>query len=124
MSRAFLDTLTGDDWPRIDGADVDGNSATLAVVPHADLNWFRGHFPGHPVLPGVVQTHWASLFGRGLLGVTGAFSHIENLKFERVITPDTALTVSLDYDADRHRLLFSYADDDGRYSSGRIYFTA
>ena len=122
MSHPFLDTLEGDDWPRFGGATVTPPTATLAIVPHSDLSWFRGHFPGHPVLAGVVQTHWACLWSRGLLGIDGDFTRIENLKFENIITPGTELTVSLDYAADKGRLLFSYDDAGQRYSSGRIYF--
>ncbi|MEL7449507.1 MAG: hydroxymyristoyl-ACP dehydratase [Pseudomonadota bacterium] len=122
MTGNFLETLEGDDWPRFGAATVEPHGARLAIVPHAELTWFQGHFPGHPVLAGVVQTHWACLWGRGLLGIDGDFSHIENLKFENIITPDTELTVSLDYAADKGRLLFSYDDAEQRYSSGRIYF--
>ena len=122
MSHAYLDSLQGNDWPRLGVATVKPPIAQLAIVPHADLTWFRGHFPGHPVLAGVVQTHWACLWGQGLLGIDGHFARIENLKFENIIAPGTALTVSLDYAADKGRLLFSYDDAEQRYSSGRIYF--
>ena len=122
MSVQFLKTLTNDDWPRLKSEQSSADSATLAIVPHPELNWFRGHFPGHAVLPGVVQVHWASLWGKGLFGIAGEFSGIENLKFERIITPSLELNVRLDYSAQRGRLMFSYSDDSHRYSSGRIYF--
>ena len=52
-SRLGWASLTGDDWPMLLSAQVDADSASLAIVPHASLTWFRGHFPGHPVLAGV-----------------------------------------------------------------------
>lgn len=122
MSDDFLATLTGDDWPRFGPSQVGNDSATLNVVVHPELTWFRGHFPGHAVLPGVVQVHWAAQWGRGLLGVTGEFTGIDNLKFVRIINPGTALAVTLEYAADRGRLAFHYAGADGRFSSGRIRF--
>lgn len=123
MTSNFLKNLTGNNWPRLKSEQVSADSAELVIVPHAELNWFRGHFPGHAVLPGVVQVHWASLWGKGLLGITGEFSCIENLKFKRIITPGLELTVGLEYSSERSRLMFTFTDASHRYSSGRIYFT-
>ena len=42
---------------------VSGPGETFTLAIGADLIAFRGHFPGNPVLPGVVQVDWAIRFG-------------------------------------------------------------
>jgi 3-hydroxymyristoyl/3-hydroxydecanoyl-(acyl carrier protein) dehydratase len=41
-----------------------GASATYRLRVPPTLEHFRGHFPGFPILPGVVQLDWAVRFGR------------------------------------------------------------
>ena len=53
----------------------------------ADLQAFQGHFPGHPVLPGVVQVDWAIRFGTRAFGDLGGFRGIDQLKFQALIRP-------------------------------------
>ena len=62
-----------------------GHTFTLAMDP--DLTAFQGHFPGHPVLPGVVQVDWAVRFGSEAFGPLGRFRAIEHLKFQDPIRP-------------------------------------
>jgi len=95
------------------GAEID------LVVPH-DLHYFYGHFPGAPVVPGVVQIKWAIELGRELLHAGGNFSGIEALKFQRIMQPGTRATLKLDYSAASGKLRFSFEGDQARYSSGRL----
>ena len=89
------------------------------VVPH-DLHFFRGHFPGAPVVPGVVQIKWAVSLGQRYLAIADGFSAMENVKFHRVMTPHSRVTLTLDYAEGARKLRFSFASADGRYSSGRV----
>lgn len=97
---------------------VDGMLLELVVPP--GILFFEGHFPTQPVLPGVVQIHWALEFARTRLGVDHAFRSIEALKFQRVIVPGQSLTLDLDYRAQRRVLKFAYASNAGPHSAGRI----
>jgi len=90
-------------------------------VPAA-LEHFAGHFPGLPILPGVVQIHWATYFARAHLPVSGDFSLLENVKFQALLLPDARLELTLDWDPAKRRLEFSYANRDRKFSSGRIVF--
>lgn len=89
------------------------------AIPH-DLLYFRGHFPGVPVLPGVVQVHWAMQFARTRLDVPGEFAGIEGLKFQQVVVPGQAVSLLLEYRADRGSLSFCYSSAAGTHSRGRI----
>jgi len=98
---------------RADSADVE------LVVPH-DLHFFKGHFPGAPVVPGVVQIKWAISLAQRYLAIGDGFTAIENLKFQRVMTPGSCVTLTLEYAAAACKLRFSFASADARYSSGRL----
>jgi 3-hydroxymyristoyl/3-hydroxydecanoyl-(acyl carrier protein) dehydratase len=95
------------------GAEVD------LVVPH-DLRYFRGHFPGAPIVPGVVQIKWAIGFARELLQAGGAFAGMKAVKFLEVMQPGTTATLQLDYSAAAGELRFSFESGQARYSNGRL----
>ncbi len=92
----------------------------LRVAP--ELAYFDGHFPGMPILPGVVQVDWAVRLAQQHLPVSGQFSTLEAVKFNMPVLPDTALTLVLQWDAERTRLTFSFTADARKCSSGRIVF--
>lgn len=96
-----------------------GQDLTLLIDPA--LPQFAGHFPGHPILAGVVQLEWAEMFGRERFGITGEFAGMDALKFQRVIRPQQRVTLSLTWAAGR--LGFSYRSDEGQHASGRLLFT-
>lgn len=95
-----------------------GDDLTLLIDPR--LPQFEGHFPGHPILAGVVQVEWAEMFGRERFGIAGRFAGMEALKFQRVITPGAPVTLSLAWSAGR--LSFRFHSDQGPHASGRLLF--
>lgn len=88
----------------------------------ADLTVFEGHFPGFPILPGVVQIDWAIKLGRTLLAADSVFQSMHRIKFMRPITGDTHLQLALSTTPDGRNLTFKYYDDGHVYSSGRLLF--
>lgn len=93
---------------------------TLAIQP--DLEYFCGHFPGLPLLPGVVQVDWAVCYGREHLQAGSEFVSLDNLKFQAVIFPGTTLDLVLEWHPDSGRLTFAYSQHGQPMSSGRISF--
>ena len=85
-------------------------------------SYFEGHFPGCPVLPGVVQVGWAIEFARLHLPFSARFRALAAVKFTRVIQPNAAITLRLVADAQRRELSFEYRRGDDPCSSGRILF--
>jgi 3-hydroxymyristoyl/3-hydroxydecanoyl-(acyl carrier protein) dehydratase len=99
-------------------------TAHLDLLMPDDLLYFRGHFPGYPVLPGIVQTHWAVSYARHYLRIGTADVIGVQVKFKRVITPKMRVRLDLSYALDRRRLAFEYHDADMPCSSGMITFGA
>jgi 3-hydroxymyristoyl/3-hydroxydecanoyl-(acyl carrier protein) dehydratase len=102
---------------------ADGVALDLAVTE--DLDVFRGHFPGLPVLPGVAQVDWALRLAKshGLIGV-GAELRDFQVKFRNVIRPAIPLTLTLRWDANKQRIRFDYHSDATLMSSGRLIVQA
>lgn len=104
-----------------------GDVLLLRLFIPANLYYFDGHFPGRPVLPGVVQTHWAVHYGREHWGDLGEFTDLEAVKFQQVVTANQTLLLRLEYQRDKGKLYFSYTSTgaDGHsvaHASGRVVF--
>ena len=95
---------------------------TLSLDP--ELLAFQGHFPGNPILPGVVQVDWAIRLGNRVFSGLGPFQAITHLKFLDIIRPLEVLELSLVLDPDRRKLRFHYSGAAGRKASGIIVFGA
>ena len=102
---------------------VDQRSADEVVVnfqvPH-DLSYFPGHFPGNPVLPGVVQLLWVEHFAERYLGTPRGARRMEMIKFKKLVLPGTEITLALKLSADGRKVLFSNESPAGVCSSGRL----
>ena len=80
-----------------------GSSITAELDVDPELPLFAGHFPGHPVLPGVIimealaQTaSFCALVGRDEPGVLGFFAGIDQAKFRHQVQPGDVLTLKAD----------------------------
>jgi 3-hydroxymyristoyl/3-hydroxydecanoyl-(acyl carrier protein) dehydratase len=99
-----------------------GPEECFTLAMDAGLPAFQGHFPGHPVLPGVVQVDWAIRFGIQAYGDLGGFRGIDQLKFQEPIHPGEVLELRLGFEHGRGRLRFSYLAGGARKSSGVVLF--
>ena len=87
-----------------------------------DLAWCRGHFPGYPIVPGVVLVHWALAQGRRLFATPASAPIALQVKFRRPIRPGDRLTLELRHAAAQRRLSFAYRDAETICSSGQATF--
>ncbi|WP_462159886.1 ApeI family dehydratase [Pseudoalteromonas sp. GB56] len=99
-----------------------GRSCT-DTVSTPDLDYFRGHFPGAPILAGVVQLDWAVKYARQYLSIQGDVKDIEVLKFQVVMTPELELTLTLTKKKD-DKFSFSYHSHKGQHASGRVVISS
>lgn len=83
---------------------------------------FEGHFPGQPILPGVVQIGWAVHYAGELHGLGPAVTTLEQIKFKRPILPGAQLTLHLTLAGDGRKLRYEYRDAEHSYSSGTLNF--
>jgi 3-hydroxymyristoyl/3-hydroxydecanoyl-(acyl carrier protein) dehydratase len=96
--------------------------AELELEIPADLEYFRGHFDGAPVVPGVVQLKWAIEAARRHLHAGGELAGMEAVKFQHVLTTGAVATLTLKWIAADGKLYFSYGSASARFSSGRLLF--
>ena len=91
------------------------------LVP-ADLGYFRGHFDGFAILPGVVQLHWTLQLGRRYLGLPAGPAASLQVKFRKPIRPAARLLLTLTRRAASggEQLAFEYGWDGAPCSSGKI----
>ena len=89
-----------------------------------DLYYFDGHFPGAPVLPGVVQLDWAMALGRKYFNLPPYFHGINALKFQHMIRPGARVTLELTHDPQKQLLHFRYVSAAGQHASGRAVFSS
>ncbi|MGQ2964400.1 ApeI family dehydratase [Methylophilus sp.] len=96
------------------------SSCRIDMRIQPELAFFTGHFPGLPILPGVVQLHWAMQYGQQYTDAAGVFLSMENIKFLAVVLPEMRLCLTLNWQADKHVLSFEYASAEKKYSAGRL----
>jgi acyl-CoA synthetase (AMP-forming)/AMP-acid ligase II len=114
----FDDAVTEPDIVSIEG-EGDARQVTLRIP--ANLLYLRGHFPGEPILPGVVQMHWAIRLAERHLGLSGRLLSMDNIKFKTIIRPLAVVTLQLSL-TDGRKLQFEYRSAHGVHSSGRLLF--
>jgi len=75
-----------------------------------DLAFLEGHFPGHPIVAGVVQLHFAMRALEELLGAAPRLAALEVLKFHELLLPGQEVRLRVELDAGGERFAFSLAD--------------
>ena len=118
-TRQDLEKLFAPFFPHVEQIPQDPADAKPGVekcvlrlrVPH-NLAWFEGHFPGAPVLPGVVQVDWAAWFARLYFGFDAEATNVSNLKFQRVVLPGDVLRLELSLRREKGELEFIYTVDE------------
>jgi len=108
--------------PEIVSKSVAPPHAEFDLNVPADLFYLQGHFPQRPVLPGVVQVHWAIQLAKLHLGLKSSFTALEALKFHRIITPQVPLRLAVELVEATGNLRFSYSSELGVHSQGRVLF--
>ena len=106
--------------PQIESVEASGENATYRIVAAPAIEHFRGHFPGFPILPGIVQLDWAVRLGRRHFQGLDDSSSVENFKCQALVFPGARLTLELR--RDESGLHFRYFDAQRTYSSGKIVF--
>jgi acyl-coenzyme A synthetase/AMP-(fatty) acid ligase len=110
--------------PRHRLLERDDDRAVVELIASRDLLYFDGHFPGRPILAGVVQIDWVIAFGRRYFELPPSFRGVHALKFQRVIPPELPIRVELMHEASKCALSFKITSDIGTHASGRIIFGA
>lgn len=90
----------------------------------ADLALFAGHFPGCPILPGIVQVDWAVRYARGHFDGIAECCGVDAFKCLAPVLPGAELTLELTHNVAHHALQFRYRHGSRTVSSGTVRFRA
>ena len=71
--------------------------STILLNPKHEV--YKGHFPGQPVVPGVIQLQIIKEMLEGNLDQPLMISHVSSAKYLRIVTPDTSpeLNITIHY---------------------------
>lgn len=99
--------------------DNDNDEIILELFIPKEIVFFDGHFPEHPILPGVTQVNWAINFFEEFMAIKKeSIGELYQLKFTQIIVPETTLFLSLK--REYSKLRFRYFDSQFTYSSGKM----
>ncbi|MBF6568205.1 MAG: hypothetical protein IVW54_04925 [Candidatus Binataceae bacterium] len=98
---------------------ADGQIELSLTIP-PELIYFRGHFPGFAILPGVVQIEWVMGYSKRYFKLGDSTARTMQIKFRQLIRPGDRLQLTLTYQPAHSQIQFVYANAEGTLSSGRI----
>ena len=108
-------------FPPVLSHAIGDESLGLVFDIQPDLDWFRGHFPGHPVLPGIVQLHWAVAVAAAYFEIPEVPAEVLRLKFKSIVVPPCTVELTLARPAPTD-VQFEYTGSERQYSQGRLRF--
>ena len=87
-------------WLHYEKVEHENRSEEVRALAYVrpELPCFTGHFPGQPLLPGVVQLHWAVSLAASTWPIRYAATHFAGtkaIKFKSPVLPGSALTITL-----------------------------
>ena len=99
----FVEKIPRDATGKVQRSDLQALYARHLETAGREFRWIvpqdhpacKGHFPGNPIVPGVVLLDQAVLFAEQWLGRSGASWRIENVKFLGPVAPGVSLEFSL-----------------------------
>ena len=118
---AALSEQINGDFPRVISIVEDAGEVTLQLEVTPELAWFQGHFPGEPVLAGIIQAHWAAEVASALFGFDAPPQQIKRLKFSSIIAPPRTIDLELARHGDSE-VQFRIRSAGTQHSQGRLVF--
>ncbi|MCW5752388.1 MAG: hypothetical protein KIT81_14710 [Alphaproteobacteria bacterium] len=116
--------MNSQQWPEILSRSRTGNVLALSLFVPGRLLYFQGHFPEAPILPGIVQLHWAVELAREAFALGQSAPVAVQVKYRNVIRPEARLDLELRFDPARRRLGFAYREGERPCASGQLNFPA
>lgn len=103
-------------YPNIVKLENDGQNAEITLIFPKNSNFFKGHFPGFPILPGVVQLFFAKEFARDIFNLYFVPQKVKKVKFSSIIKPE--MKVKLVLTRNEKSIEYKYIDEEKTFSSG------
>lgn len=99
----------------VDEIDIDADGVAHARYRIREDEFFcRGHFPGNPIVPGVIQCEimaqsCALLVKDEIVGRTTLYSGIDNVRFKNIIRPGDLCEITATLKSMRGNMFFCHA---------------
>lgn len=103
-------------YPNIVKLENDGQNAGITLIFPKNSNFFKGHFPDFPILPGVVQLFFAKEFARDIFNLNFVPQKVKKVKFSSIIKPE--MKVKLVLTRNEKSIEYKYIDEEKTFSSG------
>ena len=110
--------------PEVLSERFDAKRAEREIVVPETLSCLEGHFPGRPIVPGVVQIDWALALAARWLGGAPWPRRIEALKFKTPLLPGQRATLVRERDERAAELRFEISRGETVFSLGRLVLEA
>ena len=107
--------------PIVENLKYDENTLSADFTFLKDSLYFQGHFPNHPILPGVIQLHFVFYFLKRYFNEIADKYAIHKLKFTNLILPNKSVHFQITKTA-KNEYDFSYTAEGKNYSGGKIKF--
>jgi len=107
--------------PIVLNKSVVGDAAEMEIAFMPESAYFEGHFPGHAILPGVIQVHFAAYFSNKIWKTGATFKEMKKLRFSKIARPSQKLKLALVRSG--QEVSFKYCDcGDAVCSQGTIVY--
>jgi 3-hydroxymyristoyl/3-hydroxydecanoyl-(acyl carrier protein) dehydratase len=107
--------------PTIKNTQKQDDKVELLLSFSKSAVYFQGHFPQIAILPGFMQIHFAMFFAKKYWLLGGEITNIKKLRFTKIITPNTDVSLMIEYLSPK-KINFKYFSGDTSHSSGEIHF--
>ena len=87
--------LTNISFPLVLEQRLLDNTAEIDLIFPKNANFFKGHFPNFPVLPGVVSLYFVTYFSNIYFETSTAPQIFRKIKFSKLIYPNQKVTIKL-----------------------------
>ncbi|MCR5261971.1 MAG: AMP-binding protein [Candidatus Gastranaerophilales bacterium] len=102
--------------PLIFGRTLAENSIEYNLLFYKECNFFKGHFPSFPIVPGVAQLFLAKEFANAHFHLNIRQGQWKRIKFSNIIQPDSIIKLRLEK-TEKH-VSFEYCSETKKCASG------
>jgi 3-hydroxymyristoyl/3-hydroxydecanoyl-(acyl carrier protein) dehydratase len=99
------------------------NRAEIGLRIPEELAYFEGHFSGLPIVPGVVQLHWAVEFAKDVFKISGFVAEGRQIKFSNLMRPLDEPCLTLEHFSEKALIVYDYKAGEKTYASGRLMYS-
>lgn len=103
-------------YPNVVGFFNDGQNSEIDLIFPKNSNFFNGHFPDFPILPGVVQLFFAKEFAKDVYNLDFVPQKVKKIKFSSIIKPECKVKLVLS--KKEGSVDFKYISGEKTFSSG------